>query len=189
MLLAGLLGAQPAFAEGGGSLEQENGLLENLQVLFLLLGGIFFLVPVRRAGRAIRCVLVAGALLCLTCILRELDVEDLAVPQWVILLGSGTGRNLILAAGWVALGAYAVKSFMELKALLKPILCSRVGILLVIAALLLLAGESFDHDRIKVEQSLLFEEILETVGYAAVLLAAILSRSLTRLAGGAKPSA
>lgn len=179
LLLAVFVGTACA-ADTVGFMDQENGPLENLQVLLLFLGFVFFMVPIRKAGRGIRCVLLAGALLCLSFIFRELDVEDLAVPQWVIAMGSGTGRNVIMAAGWAALGVLAIKSFSELKEKIKSILLSRTVVLLAIAALLLLSGEQFDHERIKVGSAQLWEEILETIGYFLMLVAAIFSRKWNR---------
>lgn len=181
-----ILFALPAFADTVDVMGEENGPLENIQVIFLFLGSIFFLLHLKKSTAAVRCVLSGGALLCLSFILRELDVEDLAVPQWVIAVGSGTGRNLIMAVCWVTLGVFVIKSFSALKEMLKPLLRSRTFILLVIAGLFLLSGELFDHERIHVEHTQLIEEILETTGYCIVFIAAILSRSLANIAGASR---
>ena len=107
--------ASSAFAGGADAMAQENGILENTQVALLLLSGIIFAVQSFAVVRKVRYILWMGAWFCLSIILRELDVEDLAVPQWVVWIGSGTGRNLIMAAGWGVLGVIAIKSYPELK--------------------------------------------------------------------------
>ena len=122
---------------GSMDISAENGPLENVQVGLLFIAGVCFILPVFQASRGGLCFLLAGGLLCLSFILREVDVEDLAVPYWVIFCGSGTGRNILMALGWLALGILTIKSRRAVKELIKPIIQSRVTIFLVISGLLL----------------------------------------------------
>ena len=122
-----------------------------------------------------RCYLIGAALLCLTFVLRELDVDELAVPNWVILAGSGTGRNIILGGCWIAFGVFIFKSFSELKGIFKHIICSRSGVLFIAAGVLLLGGDFFDRS-VEADCAQLVEEILETLGYASLFIAGIVSR-------------
>ncbi|MEN8260277.1 MAG: hypothetical protein ABFS02_06780 [Pseudomonadota bacterium] len=172
--------ALPAFAGDAGVVAQENGLLENTQVAFLLLSGIIFTVQSFTAERYARCFLWMAAWFCLSIIVRELDVEDLAVPQWVVWIGSGIGRNLIMAAGWGALGVIAIKSYSEWKSSVVRMARSRTAVFMFITGTLLLLGSLFDHETVMAEQGMFWEEILETIGYFLLLPAAIFSGVLSR---------
>lgn len=172
--------ASPAFSGDTGVVAQENGLLENAQVAFLLLSGIIFTVRSFTAARHARYILWMGAWFCLSVILRELDVEELAVPQWVVWMGSGTGRNLIMAAGWGVLGVMAIKSYSEWKGSVVRLVWSRTAILMFAAGTLLLLGSLFDHETVMAEQGVLWEETLETIGYFLLIPAALCSQSISK---------
>ncbi|MEE9368967.1 MAG: hypothetical protein V3V05_08885 [Pontiella sp.] len=159
-----------------GSLYAENGPLENLQVLLLFLSAIAFLIPVSKAPISLKYVLLAGALLSCSFILRELDVENLNVPKWVVSIGSGVGRNIVLGSGWIALGVLAIKSISAFKENFRDILLSRTMLLLVIAGVILLFGALFDHKDNKTSLDELAEEVIEVLGYATFFLAALASR-------------
>ncbi|MEI6891370.1 MAG: hypothetical protein V5783_04275 [Pontiella sp.] len=180
LLGAGFLFSPTVFADEMVRVDLENGPLENLQVILLFLSAIAFLRPVYRAERSYRCVLLGGAMLCFSFILRELDVEDLAVPHWVISMGSGPGRDVLLGTGWVLVVGLSIKSFAALKQNLKSILFSRTTALIVSAGLVLFSGSFFDHKDNKTTMDQLAEEIIEGVGYGIFLLGAILSRSTAR---------
>lgn len=180
LFVLGTLFSQAVFADEAIRVDKENGPLENLQVALLFFSSIAFLIPVARAERSYRCVLLAGTMLCYSFILRELDVEDLAVPQWVILLGSGTGRDILLGLGWVAVGVLTLKSRAVFKDTIKPILFSRATMLIVISGLVLFSGSIFDHKDNKTPADQLAEEIIEVVGYGIFFLGALLSRFTAR---------
>lgn len=156
---------------------QENGVLENAQVAFLLLSGLIFAVQSFSVDRAFRFIPWMGAWLSPSIILRELDVEKLAVPQWMILIGSGTGRNLIMGIGWIVLGVLAVKSYSAWKGHFGRIIRSRTAILVFAAVIMLFLGATLDHGILSDENGKLWEEILETIGYFLLLPAALLSKS------------
>ncbi len=164
----------PALAGGAGELAQENGVLENTQVALLLLSGLIFVVQSFRVERNLRFILWMGAWLSPSIILRELDIETLAIPQWVIMIGSGTGRNLIMGFGWIALCVIAIKSYSELKGSFGRIARSRMAIFMYSSAILLLLGSLFDHGSMA-DQGKLWEEAFETIGYFLLLPAALFS--------------
>jgi hypothetical protein len=178
LFLAGTFIASSGYAGEMIRVDKENGPLENLQVVLLFLSSIAFLLPMKRADRSCRSILLGGAMLCFSFILRELDVEDLAVPQWVIAVGSGTGRDILLGTGWAVVGVLAIKSFSFLKERFKLIFFSRTTMLLVISGLILYSGSFFDHKDNKTPADQLAEEIIEVIGYGIFLLGAILSRSM-----------
>ena len=168
----------PALAGGADELAQENGVLENMQVALLLLSGLIFVVQSFRVERSFRFILWMGAWLSPSIILRELDVEKLAVPQWMIAIGSGMGRNLIMGIGWIALCVIAIKSYSEWKGSFKRIARSRTAIFMYSSATLLLLGSLFDHGSMA-DQGKLWEEAFETIGYFLLLPAALFSPSIS----------
>jgi len=180
MLVLGAFFAFPAFAGGADDIAQENGVLENTQVALLLLSGLIFLVQSFSVDRTVRCILWMGAWFCLSVILRELDVEDLSVPQWVVWLGSGMGRNLIMGIGWIVLGVLAIKSYPELKGAFGRIARSRTAIFVLAAGIMLVLGSLFDHGAVMARHGKLLEEIFETIGYFLLLPAALFSRSISK---------
>jgi len=179
LVLVALL-VSPAFAGAAGELAQENGVLENTQVALLLLSGLVFVVQSFRVERNLRFILWMGAWLSPSIILRELDIEKLAVPQWVVAIGSGMGRNLIMAAGWSALGVLAIKSYPELKGSFARIARSRMAIFMFFAGILLLLGSLFDHETVVADQGMFWEEAFETIAYFLLLPAALFSRLISK---------
>jgi len=167
-----------AFAGSADELAQENGILENTQVVLLLLSGLVFVVQSFRVERNFRFILWMGAWLSPSIILRELDVEKLAVPQWMVWIGSGMGRNLIMGIGWIVLGLLALKSFPELKGAFRKIVRSRMAAFMLASVLILFLGSFFDHGYISSDKGKLWEESFEILGYFLLLPAAFLSKSL-----------
>lgn len=167
-----------AFAGSADELARENGILENIQVVLLLLSGLIFLVQSFRVERTFRVILWMGTWLSPSIILRELDVEKLAVPQWIISIGSGTGRNLIMGVGWIVLGLLALKSFPELKGAFRKIARSRMAAFMLASVLMLFLGSFFDHGYISSDKGKLWEESFEILGYCLLLPAAFLSKSI-----------
>ena len=169
----------PSFAGGAGELARENGVLENAQVILLLLSGLVFVVQSFRVERNVRVILWMGAWLSPSIILRELDVEMLAVPQWVIAVGSGMGRNLIMGIGWIVLGLIALKSYPELKGSLGKFARSRTAAFVLAAGVTLFLGSLFDHGFVWIEKGRLWEELFETFGYFLLLAASLFSQSIS----------
>ncbi len=96
LLLGGLWLGNPDIAE-------ENRLMENLQALFLL-GGLACALcsALNRKSPFPAWIPWMLALFFLTLFLREIDLDRLDLPGWLISLGSGKGRNLMLGLGWLA---------------------------------------------------------------------------------------
>jgi hypothetical protein len=161
----------PALVDLSPIIAVENGLLENTQVVLLALSFAGFLLPVRRAGRESRCILLGGALLALTCILREVDVEDLNVARWIVLMGSGIGRNTIFFALWAGVLFYTIKIIPQLKEDFLRITGSNFGKLIISAGIAMLIGDLFDKDILGIGQAQIYEEFYETIGYMLLLIA------------------
>lgn len=169
----------PALVDLSPIIAAENGLLENTQVALIALSFIVFLLPVRRVEREVRCILFGGALLAVTCILREVDVEDLSVSRWVVLLGSGAGRNMILITSWVGLFLYTIKSFHQLKNSARRIAGLPFGKLIISAGVAMLIGDLFEKEILGVGPAQIQEELCETIGYLFLFIASFNTRRLS----------
>ena len=153
----------------------ENNLLENTQAVILALSFLMFLVPILNSGRRDRLLAVFFAMLALAFILRELDVERLNVPNLLVLLGSGGGRNILLATGFSCILVIALFNFRYYLNLASCFLRARVGVTAMVAGIFLVLGDTFES--IDITHNVLFEESLELMGYAFLMAA---SSSLAR---------
>jgi len=156
----------PAFAE-------EDGFLENLQAGMLLCSCIVFLLNARGMERGFKGFFIANALLCVNVLLREVDVEDHTTVRWIVLAGSGAGRNTILFALWSILFFRYRTSVLPMLRRWRSIAGSACGIIMVGGGLALLCGDVFEKRFYRGANAHVFEEFLETVGYFLVLLAAL----------------
>ena len=152
------------------SVYAENNLLESTQALTLALALVFFLVPVFDSVRNDRLIAVFMSLLSLGFILRELDVEQFDLPNILILLGSGKGRSLLLGTGLLLTLATALFKFRYYLSLSRCFFRHGAGIATLFAGLFLVIGDMFE--KIDIPYHVLYEESLELVGYAILLLAA-----------------
>jgi len=152
------------------SVYAENNLLESTQALTLALALVFFLVPIFDSVRNDRLIAVFMSLLSLGFILRELDVEQFDLPNILILLGSGKGRNLLLGTGLLLTLATALFKFRYYLSLSRCFFRHGAGIATLFAGLFLVIGDMFE--KIDIPYHVLYEESLELVGYAILLLAA-----------------
>jgi len=152
------------------SVYAENNLLESTQALTLALALVFFLVPVFDSVRNDRLIAVFLSLLSLGFILRELDVEQFDLPNLLILLGSGKGRNLLLGTGLLLTLITALFKFRYYLSLSRCFFRHGAGIATLFAGLFLVVGDMFE--KIDIPYHVLYEESLELLGYAVLLLAA-----------------
>lgn len=152
------------------SVYAENNLLESTQALTLALALVFFLVPVFDSVRNDRLIAVFLSLLSLGFILRELDVEQFDLPNLLILLGSGKGRNLLLGTGLLLTLVTALFKFRYYLSLSRCFFRHGAGIATLFAGLFLVVGDMFE--KIDIPYHVLYEESLELLGYAVLLLAA-----------------
>ena len=136
----------------------------------LALALVFFLVPVFDSVRNDRLIAVFLSLLSLGFILRELDVEQFDLPNLLILLGSGKGRNLLLGTGLLLTLVTALFKFRYYLSLSRCFFRHGAGIATLFAGLFLVVGDIFE--KIDIPYHVLYEESLELVGYAILLLAA-----------------
>ncbi len=153
------------------SIYVENGFLENIQVFTISIACFVLFLPVVYQNRTDKLILLFLSFLCLSFALREVDVEDLNIPSVLKFIGSGTGRNALIAAGFITMFSYLIFNIKHYKNLLSSFLASKEGALIITAGILLCIGEGFENMS-SVPHHVLFEELSELSGYVLFLLGA-----------------
>lgn len=165
--------AYSVFALGQTTIYAENSVIENIQVLTLVMSAAVFLLGLKHPKREGKLLLLFLSFLCLSFILREVDVEDFDLPSILIAIGSGMGRNLILAAGFISIGVYAAFNAAYYKKEVKAFFLSKAGLLILAAGVLLYIGDVFENLK-TVQHHVFWEETIELSGYMAILLSSLM---------------
>lgn len=190
VILIGFFGLRHLWLLAPG-IAEENRLLEWGQVLFLAGGAVVCLIRMA-AGAATKRFFTFGFLFLtfLTFILRELDVEDFSLPDIVILLGSGPGRDILLGGGWIIYLFLLVRRPLRIPATAHGFLTSRVGAYFTAGILCYLAATPFDKGMLDLSpNALLFgEEYLELAGTFLLFLAFLWTRKSRGQPGETLPS-
>jgi hypothetical protein len=152
---------------------KEDHSLENVQVILLFISGLVYLrtvFSVRKGHKLFPC---TGALLCLSFILRELDIEKHDLPQAIILLGHGLGRNILLISLWLLITALFLRNYKHYLEIAAYLLKTRSTRFMVMGGLLLIVGDLFEDGIFGVAAYQFYEELSELDGYFFILLASL----------------
>jgi hypothetical protein len=169
--------------EVGGNTEivKEDHALENYQVILLFICGAVYLQTLFFAQKEQKLFPGAGALLCFSFILRELDIEKFDLPQIVILLGHGLGRNIMLISLWLLVTGLFIRNYKHYLGIAFNLLKTRSALLMFAGGLLLIVGDLFEDKVFGVKFHQLYEELSELNGYFFILFASLsLSSDLQR---------
>lgn len=121
----------------------ENGRIETLQIVILLLLMLLFLRDARWAGGPLRTLYLALALLCLTGAAREVDPRGTFLPQGAVEWIRNGGQNGIMGAIAAALVLLLLAKWRHWSEILRLLLAPR-SMIYAGAACLLLVGEYAD---------------------------------------------
>jgi len=161
------------FALGRVQIYAENGLIESTQVYLLALACGIYLATLALEKRSDKLLLLSCSLLCYGFIVRELDIETFAVPQALVVVGSGVGRTMILALVIVAIGLYAaLTDLAHYRKAAAEFLRSRPGVLLMAGGVFLVVGEFIEKSKI-LPHGDFFEEMAELFAYLLIFLSSI----------------
>ena len=155
----------------------EDGIVESIQSFFIAFAMILFAYHALMIKEIEAKLASFGlALLSLTFLLRELDVEKLDIPSFFIILGSGVGRNLLLGVLWIILLVLTLKYKIVEKKKVVAFLFSTYGQLLMFSALMLVLGAMMDKNIFSLQNltTRFYEELLELLGYCYLFFASIL---------------
>ncbi|MGQ9425269.1 hypothetical protein ACXYTJ_05975 [Gilvimarinus sp. F26214L] len=173
ILSAGLLSsAWAVFVSADLSVYQENGLLENLQALFITMAALAFLLSMFLQTEVERLINAGCILLCGIFLLREVDLERIFPGTMLATLGHGTGRALLLGSAALALAVLALRRLEYYLLALPRFLNSRAGRLLGLAGLALVAGQVFE-ELSGLPHNVFWEECAELMGYFFVALSGL----------------
>ena len=159
----------------GTVITREHCLLENLQAFLLAVSALIFLWRAKKAGD-LTPVYLCGALLCFTMFVREYDVRKLDLPEVVVTLGSGRGKDALFVLLWT-LGIFniALRFRAVFAAVRKSFLPSDL-IMFIVAALFMVLGELFEKHVVPVYPHVFFEELAELNAYMILLAATFVTR-------------
>jgi len=155
----------------------ENALIENIQALILAITSMVYLANATLGKRSDKLIMLFCSVLCLSFLLRELDVERLAVPQLLITLGSGMGRTVILTLAFFAILSYGLLNFSYYMQAALAFTRSKAGWALFAGGALLITGEIFERSGSLIEHHVFFEELGELWGYSLILVSSIYANS------------
>jgi len=150
----------------------ENHLLENLQALTLLAVLAVYMVSMLQSHRSDRLLCVFFVWLTVGFLLREIDIDELDLPAFLVQWGSGSGRNLLLA---LAFGTMVISALIRLRVyigLAKQFLVSKPGVMTLASGALLIVGDICE--KVSFTHHVFFEEVFELIAYAVLLRAATL---------------
>ncbi len=174
-LLIGILGyfSYCTFILDDSSIYEENGIMENSQVVLQIAAIMVFLYTALTQQRNDKLILVFFSWLCLSFFLREIDVEYLDIPETIKWFGHGTGRALLLVSTLLAILIYAFTHFTYYKKLSMEFILSYKMLGMISAGLLLVTGEVFENIT-TLKHNIFMEEAFEFAGYGLILIMAIL---------------
>jgi len=166
-----------------GMIYEENNWLENMQVVILLISCLTFAL----AGSALRSRDRALALflstLCFIFSFREVDVDELQVPGWLIFLLAEEGRAVFFVIALIPLSKL-LRNFRHYREHLSLYLRASLGIYLLKAAFLLIVLSSvFEKNIFGSSYHVFAEELSEFLAYGLLLLTSLdLVRALNGIA-------
>lgn len=170
------------FSEKQAQIYEDNGLIENMQALLLMVACIVYLLVGLRENRLNKLIPLFCSLLCFSFLLRELDVEKFDLPGVLIYFGHGAGRDAILAIALFSIFTYAALNRSYYKKAAIHFARSGSGWLLVSGGVFLVIGNVFEKSD-GIPHFVFFEEIAELFGYVLILLSSIYARSYASCIG------
>ena len=151
-------------------------MLESAQVCLLLLSLLITIYIALDRAREDTIISIVLSIALFGILLREIDIEDFNVPMWVVAIGSGTGRTLLLSIMLAPVLLFMIVKYQQYYDLVKKYFLSQVGLSLVLSFCLLLIGSMFEHEYLL--SRTLIEESFELIAYGLFLRAVfIMSQS------------
>jgi len=161
---------------GKNHIYAENGLIENIQVVILIIAYIVYLLTAALEKRSERLILIFCALLCYSFILREVDVERLNIPYILISIGSGVGRNVTIFIAFAAIAYVALRNYSCYKKVAIRFIKTNSGYFLMAGGVFLFIGDFFEKHNL-ISHHIFFEEMFELSAYVLILLSSLTSDS------------
>ncbi len=148
---------------GNTAIANEYNLLESAQVCLLLICLAFTLYIALDRAREDTIISIILSIALFGILLREIDLEDFNIPMWIIAIGSGSGRTLLLLIMLAPVLLYMIVKYQQYYGLVKKYFMSQVGLSLILSFCLLLIGSMFEHEYLL--SRTLIEESFELFAY------------------------
>lgn len=148
---------------------EENGILENSEVVLLCLAALNFLYGFVAARW--RSITFFSFIVCLAFILRELDVEKFNLNSIILFLGSGVGRVILLTSLFI-IGFYLLYKEITFS-IVKRLMNSMFFYCLIFSSIFLVLSWVFDKKIFDIPYLVLLEELSELNAYFIIFLASI----------------
>ncbi|MEY4640492.1 MAG: hypothetical protein RLZZ227_486 [Pseudomonadota bacterium] len=152
-------------------LHAENGPLEAVQAGLLAVGIVLFLLRARLHEMP-AVFNLAASLFCFTSLLREVDVETFDIPVFMQMLGSGTGKRVLLGGLWLVLGYWLWREW-NVRGLSRLLLNGRQLRLICAILLMFMISLVIDQQLVAHRHATLFEEMAETNAYLLIVCGAL----------------
>ena len=149
----------------------ENGFLENIQAILLVISCIVFLIPIAVDKNSEKLILLFCSLLCYSFILREVDFDELDVNDTIKYIFSGVFRNISITVAFIVLFFYAALRFSYYIDASVSFFLSKSGILLISGGIFFITGDLFEKIS-SINHHVYWEELLELFGCCFILLSA-----------------
>lgn len=161
-------------SRGSRQVAAENGLLENLQQLWLALAGMAFAAQFYRRSavqpRERSVVLVA---LCSSFLLRESDVSGSHNIAWLTYWVDESGKAILMGVTWLSVFLYLSSRRPFEKLIRSNIIFDTSFRLLLASFLMLIVGWAYDRKHVVSSIGLPIEEQSEVIAYSLILLAGL----------------
>ncbi len=153
----------------------ENGLLENLQVCFLLSSLILYMWSAIYSTKKVKLIFLMLATLCYAFVLREIDVEKLDVPEFFKIIGSGLGRNITVSTLFLLILVFVSKNgFLKFLKSVIEFNSNFPNRFLVFSCCFLILAGYFEVTK-NIKHNVFFEEVLELFAYELIFLSSLIN--------------
>lgn len=151
----------------------ENSWMENIQAIILIICSCVFAYRAFQFSDRHKYIAFLFAILCFTFAFREVDIDRLDMPKWLIFMLAEEGRGFFFLVAFFFLGMILKDSkhyFRNLKVYVK----STLALYITVSALcLILLSEAFDKKILNITYRVFFEELSELVAYCLLLATAL----------------
>ena len=157
---------------GNTAIANEYNLLESAQVCLLLICLAFTLYVALDRAREDTIISIILSIALFGILLREIDLEDFNIPIWIIAIGSGSGRTLLLLIMLAPVLLFMIVQYNKYYGLVRNYFMSQVGLSLTLSVCLLFIGSLFEHEYLL--SRTLIEESFELIAYGLCFRAVLI---------------
>ena len=160
------IGLAITYSTAGMAVAEENGLLENIQLVMLvvaLMSAVF--ITKQATNKSLRYIGVGFILLTIGFFVREFDVRGTDAPSWLIWIGSPDGSLIITLAMFIPYIIYSVINLRFAWSAAMQLLNTYHFARLMLVLFFLMLGGAYDREWIQSVHGMFYEEFYETIAW------------------------